>query len=102
MDSTTGLILMMLGVMFSLMFFSFSKGFNQQNMRKACSTISAILLIVALVGAVFAFSDFGGSSGRGDGVTRCKNCGKSEVFAVGLCRNCSDSYVEWYDRTGGK
>lgn len=42
------------------------------------------------------------SGPRGDGKNTCSNCGRKGVFAIGLCRNCSDGYVDWYNRTGGK
>lgn len=34
-------------------------------------------------------------SGGGDGITTCKNCGKSEVVLFGYCSRCADGFLDF-------
>ncbi|MCI5946000.1 MAG: hypothetical protein MRZ39_03740 [Oscillospiraceae bacterium] len=51
------------------------------------------------VAAILAFALAGcGSSGGGDGVSSCKNCGRHSVYALGFCKSCYESFMDYtYD-----
>ena len=34
-------------------------------------------------------------SSEGDGKISCKNCGKSSVYAIGYCKRCYESFIEF-------
>lgn len=46
------------------------------------------IIIFILVVAAILGSFSGGSQRGGDGITRCKTCGKREVYKLGRCRYC--------------
>ena len=53
--------------------------------------------VIGAVIGIFLLSSLGtcsGSSG-GDGITTCKNCGKSEVVSFGFCGRCADGFLDW-------
>ena len=77
---------------------------QNNNSNKSNETIGAIVIVVLMVlfGLLGFASCNGDSSPRGDGKSKCKNCGRSSVVALGYCSSCYDGFMSWLDRTGGK
>lgn len=53
----------------------------------------AISLIVALISCLFLLCSCGDR--HGDGKTSCKNCGRSQVYALGFCKSCYNSFIDY-------
>ena len=62
-----------------------------------------LAIILLLVGFIFAIilgvslaGDYSPSSRpKHDGVEACKNCGRTSIYALGYCKSCYKSFIEF-------
>lgn len=54
-----------------------------------------IILCVIIASIIFISIFSCSGSGGGDGKSSCKNCGRSPVYAIGFCRSCYKSFVNY-------
>ncbi len=60
---------------------------------KLIRTIALILSLVVLLS--FTISITGCDDGGGDGITSCKNCGRTPVYALGFCKTCYKGFANY-------
>lgn len=54
--------------------------------------VFAIIGVIIVIGALAHSCGLGGG---GNGISSCRNCGRSSVYSGGLCSSCFDGYVDW-------
>ena len=73
-----------------------------ENKKEARSMKNVKRIILVGILFVFVFLSCGlmacGSPHRGDGVTKCRNCGIFPVYRMGYCKSCFEDYAKWRDK----
>ena len=65
--------------------------------NKKAWIISAVAFVVVIATMFFNMFPIGDWF-YGDDIPTCKNCGKREVVAFGMCEDCADSFLDWQNK----
>lgn len=64
-------------------------------MNKPKISLSKIVIGVCILVLLIAHTIDFNANRRGDGVSTCLNCRRSEVYALGYCKRCYESFMDY-------
>ena len=73
--------------------------FKKKNITINAKPIIIGIVVVLIVGIVVSCSMVSGNRG-GDGITTCRNCGRSKTLVpgYGYCSSCYEGFIDWQNK----
>ena len=70
---------------------------NKKLEKKAAKTLLVFMIIVCILGGIFAVKLWGGITSGYDSKEKCRNCGRTTdiVPGFGYCEDCYGGFVDW-------